>query len=73
MARRKTSPNKESELDNGVLTDFVIRDTQLRRLLKAEQLLWDGGTSRAAFRELAQRTRAELRGEAEFKESFDEP
>jgi hypothetical protein len=55
-----------------VLTDFVIRDTQLRRLLKAEQLLWDGGTSRAAFRELAQRTRAELRGEAEFKEGFDE-
>ncbi|WBC28315.1 hypothetical protein DPMD02_49 [Desulfofustis phage LS06-2018-MD02] len=68
MARRNTSPNKESELDNGVLTDFVVRDTQLRRLLKAEQNQWTGVISRAAFRKIAERIRDELDGKVEFEE-----
>ena len=50
------------------LTDLVIRDTQLRRLLKAEQNAWTGVISRAAFREIAERIRAELNGKTEFEE-----
>lgn len=50
------------------LTDLVIRDTQLRRLLKAEQNEWVGVIGRVAFREIAERIRAELNGKAEFEE-----
>lgn len=59
---------EEGDPDGDELTDLVIRDTQLRRLLKAEQNSWTGVISRAAFREIAERIRAELNGKAEFEE-----
>lgn len=58
--------DQENETDE--LTDLVVRDTQLRRLLKAEQNAWTGVISRAAFREIAERIRAELNGKVEFEE-----
>lgn len=63
----KKEPSEEN-YEGDELTDLVIRDTQLRRLLKAEQNAWTGVISRAAFREIAERIRAELNGKVEFEE-----
>lgn len=63
----KKEPSAQTESCDE-LTDLVIRDTQLRRLLKAEQNAWTGVISRVAFREIAERIRAELNGKAEFEE-----
>lgn len=63
--------SSEENYEGDELTDLVIRDTQLRRLLKAEQNEWAGVISRAAFREIAERIRAELNGKAEFEEDHN--
>lgn len=81
MARRKAPQNKaqpkapenkepftEENKESDELTELVIRDTQLRRLLKAEQNQWTGAIGRAAFHGIAERIRAELNGKVEFEE-----
>lgn len=54
--------------DGDDLTDLVIRDTQLRRLLKAENNEWGGTVGRQDLRRIADGIRAELNGKAEFEE-----
>lgn len=50
------------------LTEFVDRDSQLRRLLKAENNQWSGVISRQELRTISDRIRRELRGEVEVEE-----
>lgn len=56
-------PDEQDEL-----TEFVDRDSQLRRLLKAENNQWAGTIGRQDLRKVADRIRAELRGETEVEE-----
>jgi len=58
--------DQENEQDE--LTEFVDRDFQLRRLLKAENNQWAGTVSRQDLHKIADRIRAELRGETEVEE-----
>lgn len=75
MARRKrpTQPpqpveGSEESTNDAVLTDLVDCDTQLRRLLKAEQNQFTGVISRGDLHRTADAIRKELRGEAEVEE-----
>jgi len=65
-APENKSPKEDEKPD--ALTEFVDRDSQLRRLLKAENHEWVGTLGRLELRNIADRIREELRGEVEVEE-----
>jgi len=78
MARKPKNPAPENKQappppetkEEALLAEVVDKDSQLRRLLKAEHNEWAGTISRQEFRNIADRIRAELNGDKEVEQEL---